>query len=173
MDKDILKFNQYFSLNENKYYIPNVKLDEFLKNVEYAKGAHIKAIEAYYNTYEQYISIEDKKKHFFKVNDITGDILNNNRVVLKAYCFHDNDLDVIKKNVIDYVMNSFYSELPENFNLFNINIPTVSYIDKTKLKEDLDENISKDTITKIISIVTKSEIKGVQNDFVIFEKKEQ
>lgn len=58
----IKRFDDY-NLFEN-FYIPNVNVDEFLTNVEFATDLHKNAIEKKYGTFKQYIDIIDEKKTF-------------------------------------------------------------------------------------------------------------
>jgi hypothetical protein len=166
----IKKFKEY-NIFEN-FYIPNVTIEEFLTNVEYATDIHKTAIEKKFNTYKQYIDILDEKKHLMKVNDITGDILNNNRVILNVYCFHSDEIDKIKENMTNYCINTFYSEMPTNITIFNINVSPLTFINKEALTNLFTEKISKDDVLNIMSVLLKADLDGAQNDFVIWRKKD-
>ena len=58
--------------NWNKYFesliIPGLKLDEFLTGLQPAGKAHKNILSIYFNTYENYVDIDDVKKHIFKIN---------------------------------------------------------------------------------------------------------
>jgi len=166
----IKRFNDY-NLFEN-FYIPNVNIDEFLTNVEFATDLHKTAIEKKYGTFKQYIDIIDEKKHLIKVNDITGDILNNNRVIMNVYCFHNDEIDKIKENITNYCINMFYTEMPTNITIFNVNISPINLINKDALRKLFTEKISKDDVLNILSVLFKADLEGVQNDFVIWRKKD-
>lgn len=166
----IRKFTDY-AINEN-FFIPNVKLDDFLANVEAASKKHMLAIESKYNTYLQYISIDDKRKHIFKVNDITGDLLNNNRVIMYVHCFHDSDVDQIRENIVSYYIASFYSELPQQVTIFGATISPMLLVDRDSLKKIFESKITKDATVKIISVISGYAYDSVQGDFYMWRKGE-
>jgi hypothetical protein len=166
---DNIRLFKDYKINEN-FYIPNVKIDEFLPNVEFASDKHVIAIEDHYKTYKQYISIVDKKKHIFKVNDITGDLLNNNRVVMEVHCFHTYEVDKIKENIINYCITTFYNELPQQITTFGVTISPLSLINKEELKKTFETKLTKESVIKIISVITGFAYDGVKNDFYIWKK---
>ncbi len=158
-------------INEN-FYIPNVKIDSFLGNVETASNKHVLAIEAKYKTFKQYINIDDKKKHIFKVNDVTGDLLNNNRVIMYLHCFHSYEIDKIRDNIISYCVSTFYSELPQQITIFGAVITPAILIDKDSLKKIFASKITKEATVKIISVMTGYAYDGVQDEFYMWRKGE-
>jgi len=167
---EIKLFKDYNELVNENFYIPNVKLDNFLNTVELASDKHVMAIEAKYKTFKQYINIEDKKKHLFKANDVTGDLLNNNRVVMDVHCFHSYEVDKIRENIIAYCMSNFFSEIPQQITIFGAVISPVTLIDKDGLKKIFDSKITKDATVKIISVISGFAYDGVQNDFYLWRK---
>ena len=66
---NITKFTEWNSLYE--FQIPNVKLDEFFYNIKLAGTKYTKTLVDYYKTYEQYVDLLDKKKHQYKINDLS------------------------------------------------------------------------------------------------------
>lgn len=167
---EIKLFNDFNTntINEN-FTIPKIDISEFLNNVEYTSEKHILAIAAKYNTYKQYIDVLNKKTHQFKLNDITGDILNNNRVVMMVYCFHDYEIDKIRENLIKYCMSTFYNQLPQQMEIFGSIISPISLINKDELKKVFEERYTKELTIKIISALTKTAYDGKQNEFYLWK----
>ena len=168
---DIKKFTEYANINEN-FYIPNIKLDVFLNDVEYANDKHILAITSKYNTYKQFVAIENKKLHSFKVNDVTGDLLNNNRVIMNVQCFHSYEVDKIRDNIVAYCISNFYSELPQQITVFGVTASPVNLIDKDNLKKLFNDRITKELAIKIISVVSGYAYDGIQNEYFLWKKGE-
>ena len=76
----------------NELSIPTLNLEEFLANVTPIKDdLYTKARANYFKTYTTYIDVTDKKKHIFKVHDVSGDIMNNNRVSFTARIIAEED----------------------------------------------------------------------------------
>jgi hypothetical protein len=162
----IKNFNEY-SLNEN-FYIPNVKLSHFLNGVKPITESNIKAVETYYKTYRQYIDIVDKDKHLLKVNDVTGDIMNNNRVIMQVYTFNESEIEVIRTNIVNYCITTFYSELPQEITVFGAVISPMYVINREDLKKIIESKITNDLTVKIISVITGFSYAGVQDKFYIW-----
>ena len=92
---NIQKFTEWNSLLE--FQIPNVKLDEFFYNIKLAGPKYTKVLVDYYKSYEQYIDLMDKKKHLYKINDLSGDIMGTERVVFNAIYLIKKILKILEK----------------------------------------------------------------------------
>jgi len=136
----------------NELNIPTLNLDEFISNVPKIKNdIYIKALATYYKTYDSYIDINDKKKHWFKVHDMSGDIMKNNRVSFNVMCFSEDDIKIIHSNIIKLAVSEVYSELPDTLNIFGTTLKLISFIDKGALKFTLSSLINMDEAIKVIS----------------------
>ena len=162
-------WEQYFE----SIVIPGIKIDEFINDIEPANNAYKNILAGFYNTYETYIDIEDANKHIFKINDLTGDILNNNRVSFTAMVFEENQLEEkIKENIILLSMQEFYSNLPNMINIYGIDIKPISFINKEDLEYTIDNAI---TIQETIRIITQSsgnKYEGEKDGYHIWSKKQ-
>lgn len=166
---DIKKYTEFDIINE--FQIPNVKIDEFLYNIKLAGKSHKGVLLTHYNTFEQYVDLIDKKKHIFKVNDLSGDILNSERVVFKSIVFDKNDIENIKENIITYALSDFYSDMPDMLDIFGIQIKPIAFIDKDAVKTTFEQIITFDQTLTIISELSKFTYEGELNGFYIWSDK--
>ena len=162
-------FEDYMHINEIK--LPVVRLDEILDDIGFAKGIHKKALTNFFKTHEDYIDLVDKKKHHFKINDISGDIMGNNRVTFDAIIFNNNEINLIIDNVVKYSIGEFYSQLPDTLNIFDIEIKPMSLINKNDLKEIFKNLLTFNQVIETITSITGFEYNGQLNDFYIWSKK--
>lgn len=162
-------WKQYFE----SIVIPGIKIDEFISGVKKASDSYKNVLAGFYNTYENYIDIQDYEKHIFKINDLTGDILNNNRVAFNVMIFEENQLDnVIKNNIVLLSIKEFYSNLPNMVNIYGIDIKPISYINKDDLEYTFKEVISKDEIIRILSQSSGYKYEGNKDGYYIWSKKD-
>ena len=138
----------------NEINIPLMKIDELLDNIDQADTSYKKAISQKYQAYEQYIDLVDKKKHHFKVHDMSGDIMGTNAVTFDVLCFTDNDVDTIRKNIIKYCIGDFFNQLPETLNIFGIDLNPSSYINKQALDDTFNNTISIEQAINTIGMIT-------------------
>jgi hypothetical protein len=163
----IRNWTQYFE----SLIIPGLKLDEFLNGLEPAGAAHKNVLAIFFNTYENYVDIDDPQKHIFKVNDLTGDILNNGRVQFSALIYGKQELEtVVRNNIVNLSMNEFYSNLPNNINIFGIDIKPVSFIDKEALKFSFENLLTLDELERIITSVSGYSMVGEKDGYYIWRK---
>lgn len=163
----IRNWTQYFE----SLMIPSLKLDEFLGGLEPAGKAHKNILSIYFNTYENYVDIDDAQKHVFKVNDLTGDILNNGRVQFSALIYGQQELEsVIRNNIVNLSMNEFYSNLPNNINIFGIDIKPVSFINKEDLKFSFENLLTLDELKRIITAASGYSFVGEKDGYFIWRK---
>jgi hypothetical protein len=163
----IRNWTQYFeSLN-----IPGLKLDEFLNGLESAGKAHKNILSIFFNTYENYIDIDDAQKHIFKINDLTGDILNNGRVQFNALIYGQKELEtVIRGNIVNLALNEFYSNLPNNINIFGIDIKPISFVNKDDLKFSFENLLTIDELKRIITAVSGYSFVGERDGYFIWRR---
>lgn len=166
---NITKFTEWSSLNE--FQIPNVKLDEFFYNIKLASKKYTKMLVDYYKSYEQYIDLVDKKKHSYKINDLSGDILGTERVVFKCSIFDKEDVENIRENLVSYAMSDFYSNIPDSLNVFGIDVKPLSFIDKDAVKYTFQQTITFDTTLNVISTLGEMTYENEFNGYYIWSDK--
>ena len=145
---EITKFTDWSPLYE--FQIPNVKLDEFFYNIKLAGPKYKKVLIDYYKSYDQYIDLMDKKKHQYKVNDMSGDILGSERVVFKCSIFDKEDIENIRENLVTFALSEFYNDIPDSLDVFGIKMKPLSFIDKDKVKYSFQQTITFDTTLNVI-----------------------
>jgi hypothetical protein len=166
---NIQKFTEWNSLLE--FQIPNVKLDEFFYNIKIAGPKYTKILIDYYKSYEQYIDLLDKKKHQYKINDLSGDILGTERVVFKCFIFDKEDIENIRENLVSFALSDFYSNIPDSLNTFGIMLKPLSFIDKEALKYTFQQTITFDTTLNVISSLGEMTYENEFNGYYIWSDK--
>jgi len=158
------QFNESFN-------IPGIKIDELTVGLKSADKGHKMLISSYFNTYENYIDEEDLQKHIYKVNDLTGDILNSSRVQFRVMIFGKQEIEeTIKNNIINLSMSEFYQNLPSNLNIFGINLKPISFIEKEELKYTFSNVLTIDELVKIISMISHFKFKGEKDGYYLWTK---
>lgn len=166
---NITKFTEWNSLNE--FQIPNVKLDEFFYNIKLAGPKYKKTLVDYYKSYDQYIDLMDKKKHQYKVNDISGDILGTERVVFKCFLFDKEDIENIRENLVTFALSEFYHDIPDSLDVFGIMMKPLSFIDKEAVKYSFQQTITFDTTLNVISTLGEMTYENEFNGYYIWSDK--
>ena len=166
---NITKFTEWSPLNE--FQIPNVKLEEFFYNIKLAGPKYKKSLVDYYKSYDQYIDLMDKKKHQYKVNDLTGDILGSERVVFKCFIFDKEDIENIRENLVTFALSEFYNDIPDSLNVFGIMMKPLSFIDKDKVKYSFQQTITFDTTLNVISTLGGMTYENEFNGYHIWSDK--
>jgi hypothetical protein len=167
---ELKNFDKYFKLYEIK--LPTMRIDEIIENVKPIKNNTLKSVlVTYYKTYDDYIDLIDNKKHLFKIHDMIGDIMNNNRVSFDVCIFEKEDLDEIKNNLIDFAIGEFHNELPNSLNIFGVDIKPSSFINKDELRTVFDGVFTNDEIINIISSILTYKFDGQFNNFFLFSNK--
>jgi len=161
--------------NWSKYFeslvIPGLKIDEFLNGLEPAGKAHKNILSIFFNTYENYVDLDDPQKHIFKVNDLTGDILGNGRVQFNAMVFGKQELEtIIRNNIVNLAMIEFYSNLPNNINIYGIDIKPISFIHKDDLKFTFENMLTIDELKRIVTAVSGYTFSGERDGYFIWRK---
>lgn len=166
---NITKFTEWNTLNE--FQIPNVKLEEFFYNIKLAGPKYKKILIDYYKSYDQYIDQLDKKKHYYKINDLSGDILGTERVVFKCMIFDKEDIENIRENLVTFAMSEFYSEIPDSLDVFGIAMKPLSFIDKEGVKFSFQQTITFDTTLNVISTLGQMTYENEFNGYYIWSDK--
>ena len=169
--ENMKKFSDFETLNEMK--LPILKLDEILDDVSKVSNKTLKTVlVTFFKTYLEYIDLTDKNKHIFRINDMTGDILNNNRASFDAIIFDQFDIQQIKTNIIDYSVGEFYSTLPESVDVFGVSMKPSSFINKEELHSVFEGQITDQAAIDIISNVTGFKFLKHFNDFYIWSNQQ-
>lgn len=164
MLKSWKQFNESFN-------IPGIRLDEITVGLKEADKGHKTMIATYFNTFENYIDEEDAKKHLYKVNDLTGDILNSNRVQFRVLILGQQEIEeTVKNNISNLSIAEFYSNLPNNLNIYGVNVKPISFINKEDLKYTFDNILTVDELKKIITVISGFQFKGEKDGYYIWTK---
>jgi len=166
---NIQKFTEWNSLLE--FQIPNVRIDDFFYNIKIATPKYTKVLVNYYKSYEQYIDLLDKKKHLYKVNDMSGDIMGTEKVVFKCYIFDKEDVENIRENLVSFALADFYKNLPDSVNTFGIMLKPLSFIDKEALTYSFQQTITFDTTLNVISTLGEMTYENEYNGYYIWSDK--
>jgi len=174
--KRVISFTDMFlesRLNKlNEVVLPVMKIDEILDDVTQVTNDTLKRVlVSFYKTYADYIDLNDKKKHTFKVHDMVGDIMNNNRVSFDVCIFEKGDLERITENLIDFAIGEFHNELPNSLNIFGIDMKPSSFINKDDIKEVFAGIFIPEEVVKIITNILGYKYAGQFNDFYIWDNK--
>lgn len=159
----------------NKYFesliIPGIKIDDFLSGIEPAGKTHKNILSIFYNTYEDYVDIDDPQKHIFKINDLTGDILSNGRTQFNSMIFGKEELETtIRNNIVNKCMEEFYSNLPNNLNIYGIDIKPISFINKDDLKFTFENLLTIEELKRIITASSGYTFSGERDNYLIWRK---
>lgn len=167
MLKQISNIEKGKPINEIK--LPILKIEEILHNVApISNDTYKRVLVTFFKTYAEYIDLIDKRKHLFKINDMAGDIMLNTRVVFNAAIFEENDIHTIKENLVNFSMGELYTALPDQLDIFGIQLKVVSFINKPEIKEVFDAAITLDETIKIMTSILGFKYEGKFNEFHIF-----
>lgn len=172
---NIENFDKFFENKIQKIFevnLPVMKMEEILDNVTQVNNDTLKRVlVTYFKTYDDYIDLSDKKKHIFKVHDMVGDIMNNNRISFDVCIFEKGDIDRIKENLVDFAVGEFYNSLPNSLNIFGIDMKPTSFINKEELKSVFEGIFVHEEIVKIITNILNYKFEKQFNDFFIWTNK--
>ena len=159
----------------SKYFesliIPGLRLDQFLGGLDPATKVHKNVLAMFFNTYENYVDMDNPQDHIFKINDLTGDILNNGRVQFNAMIFGQQELEsVIRNNIVKLAMTEFYDNLPNMINIFGIEMKPVSFIHKDDLQVTFESLLTIDELKRIITAVSGYSAVGERDGYFIWRK---
>ena len=163
-------FDKFFNINE-KLNLTDITKQDFIYDLHSADEDYTDVLVKYFNLNKYYIEIEDAKNHLFNLNDIEGDILNNNRVKFKAVVFKDFDMNVIKNNMVKWCLNTYYEKVSETIEILGIQVNPVNFINKTELKYTFENNITMDEVIKTISELYEFNYGGTLDGYYIWSKK--
>jgi hypothetical protein len=164
MVKNWIQFNESFN-------IPGVRIDEITVGLKPADKGHKSMISSYFNTFENYIDDEDPQKHIYKINDLTGDILNSGRVQFRVLILGKEEIEeTVKNNICNLSMSEFFQSLPTTLNIFGINLKPISFINKDDLKITFDNMLLIDELVKIISMISNFQFKTEKDGYYLWTK---
>lgn len=156
------------NINES-FVIPGIKIDDIIKGLSDMCDEYKKIVANHFNTDYKYVDKEDIR--LFKLNDLTGDILRNNRVILKVFIIHDDDVEQIRNNITDIIIKEFLSTLPNHLDIFSIEIKPSSFINIDDLTFTISNLITNEKIIDIIKNITDTMYKGYIDGYWLFYKK--
>jgi len=133
----VLTFENYKFIDENN----QIESDIF-KGIENSELSHEKSISDYFDIDLSSIDIVDSKKHLFKVIDWNG-------TDLLVVVFDKEDIDLIKFNIMESIMDKTSKELKEV--MPGVNIQLSEIIDSEKLNKKLESGLTEEIITRILS----------------------
>jgi len=169
--KEVKKFTEFDNFKLiNEVNLPIMKIDELTDSIPMAKPSHKYILSYKFKIPNDYIDTVSKKNHHYKVNDMRGDILGNSRVVFDAYVYNIEDINRIKENIIDFCITDFMNQLPENLNIFGIDIAPVYFINKEELKLTFEGIITNEKTLNIISEILNFDLQKTE-DFYIWTNK--
>ena len=164
MVKNWKQFNESFN-------IPGVKIDEITVGLKPADKGHKSIITTYFNTFENYIDDEDLQKHIYKINDLTGDILNSGRVQFRVLILGKQEIEeTVKNNISNLSMSEFYTNLPNSLNIYGVNLKPISFINKEDLKFTFDNILTIEELKKIITMISGFPFKGEKDGYFMWAK---
>jgi hypothetical protein len=162
----LIKFENFKSINE--IHLPVFKIDEICNNIDKANVIHKRLLAVYYKCNEKFIDIINKDTHHFKVNDMSGNIMGNNRVVFDAFVYSDTEIKQISDNLVEYSVNEFMKLLPNELNIFGIELKPESFIDKEKIKEIFVAMFIEKEVIRVITEILNLDYKGKTTIFHIW-----
>jgi hypothetical protein len=165
MVKNWKQFNESFN-------IPGVRIEEITVGLKPADKGHKAMIASYFNTFENYIDDEDPQKHIYKINDLTGDVLNSGRVQFRVLILGKQEIEeTVKNNICNLSISEFYQSLPTTLNIYGINLKPISFINKEDLKGTFDGMLVIDELVKIITMISNFQFKTEKEGYYIWTKK--
>lgn len=165
MVKNWKQFNESFN-------IPGVRIEEITVGLKPADKGHKAMIASYFNTFENYIDDEDSQKHIYKINDLTGDILNSGRVQFRVLILGKQEIEeTVKNNICNLSISEFYQSLPTTLNIYGINLKPISFINKEDLKVTFDGMLVIDELVKIITMISNFQFKTEKDGYYMWTKK--
>jgi hypothetical protein len=164
MVKNWKQFNESFN-------IPGVKIEEITTGLNPADKGHKAMIASYFNTFENYIDDEDLQKHIYKINDLTGDILNSGRVQFRVLILGKQEIEeTVKNNISNLSLSEFYSNLPSSLNIYGVNLKPISFINKEDLKVTFDGMLTIEELQKIITMISNFQFKAEKDGYYMWTK---
>jgi hypothetical protein len=111
------------------------------------------------------------KNHIYKVNDLTGDILNSGRVQFRVLILGKQEIEeTVKNNISNLSISEFYTNLPNSLNIFGVNVKPLSFINKEDLKFTFDNILTIEEIAKIVTTISDFQYKGEKDGYYIWTK---
>lgn len=166
INKRINDNNQLYEMN-----IPKIEIDNIFYDLANITDMYIEAISSYYKTQKEFIDIIDREKFIFRVYDISGDIMKNNRAFFDICLLDVDNFNRVKDNIIEIAIYEFCENLPKELEIFNIFFNVLDYVDKEKIKEKVTNDLTEEQIINIISSLIEFNFDNKFGDFYIWIKK--
>lgn len=163
---EVKKFTDFDSKLINEIKLPTMKIEELMDSVPLSKPAHKYILTYKFKIPNDYIDLVSKKNHHYKVNDMRGDILGNSRVVFDAYVYNIEDINRIKENIIDFCITDFMNQLPENLNIFGVDIAPIYFVDKEELKATFKGVITDEKTINTISEILNFDVQKTEDFYI-------
>jgi hypothetical protein len=154
--------NKIFSLSEyikEDFKFTNLNMCLY-QNIEGPTLEYEKVLADLYDTNLSNIDILDKNRFLFEITDWN--------TKFKSVIYHNDDLDIIYNNLIDYSFNKIGKQ---TVNVLNNEIELKNIIDKEKFIEKMGALFSKDDILKIISDSIELKFYKEHNGYYIWSNK--
>jgi hypothetical protein len=153
--------------------VPLLKLDDIIDGISYPRSSHKYVLTATYKVPQDYIDLNSRRLHHYKVNDLSGDVMGNARVTFDAYVFDLNEIKNLNQNIIDYCVDDFMNQLPEMLNVFGVQISPVSFIDMKELEKTFEMTVTFDETVRIIGELLQMPLDMKIDNFWIWSNKKQ
>jgi hypothetical protein len=152
----------------NEINLPLLKINDITTDIDPVNNVYKSVLVTKFKSQPEYIDVMDKQTHHFKVNDLSGDIMGTNRVVFDVLIYNNNDLNQIKNNIVKRCLEDFELQLPDQLNIFGINIKPIMFMDKNMLQETFESMITLEEVNNIITSITGFKPEPKFNDFFIW-----
>lgn len=137
----VLTFENFNFIKTDEYTV-NLLSQEIFKGIENSQLSHEKCIADYFDVNLSNIEILDEKKHLFKIEDW-------GKVDLMVIIYDQEDIDLIKFNITNYITENLKGETKELIDGLTVKISEI--LDPSKLQELIDLRLSEDILTQILS----------------------
>lgn len=156
-NKDILTLESFKLLEDFKFNKLSIC---FYKGIEPATIEYEKFLSDKYDTNLSNISLLDKFRNLFEISDWG---INK----FKCVIYHENDLDIIRKNLSDYIYEKLSDMYIEVIDGFEVSLEKI--VTKDSLDKYINENLTTDKILDIISKSLNFEYKGESDSYYIWD----
>jgi len=164
-ERKIVKYDKFLNESVKLYDIP---IDILYNNVEYSDN-DMDIISDYFKTRKEYISSKNPKYCTYTVTDFTKDITNN-RITFDVLILSKEQIHKITNNIIKFISNGIYSNLPDYVEFMNIKIKPITFIDKPSLKESISKLLLDSDVIDYISSITNYKYQSDYGDYYIWKK---
>lgn len=165
---NLLEFKNYNALLESK--MPTMKLNEILSGVDKSTDVERKVLVTAFKCKLDFIDTISEEKHLFRINDINGKIMQNNRISFESMIFRREHIEKIMKNIVKYAIKEFNEYLPETITIFGLDLNPESFLDKDLLKDNFDAYLTFSVAVELLSEITGFTFEQRIQEFYIWTK---